>query len=89
MLSLRPLYHENNTRTNFHSRIILLSPVRIILEQVFIHECKSLLLRDHSGYKIFLCEYTLTHAIGIHYILQDNDVSYVRENESDPLGVSV
>ena len=63
--------------------------MRIIHEQVFIHECKSLFLRDHSDYKIFLCEYTLTHAIGIHYILRDNDVSYVRENGQDPLGVSV
>ena len=63
--------------------------MRIIHEQVFIHECKSLLLRDHSDYKIFLCEYTLTHAIDTHYILQDNDVSYVRENELDHLGVSV
>ena len=89
MLPLRPLYHENNTRTSFYSRIILLSPVRIIHEQVFIHECKSLFLRDPSDYKIFLCEYTLTHAIDNHYILQDNDVSYVMENEQDPLGVSV
>ena len=63
--------------------------MRIIHEQVFIHECKSLLLRDHSDYKIFLCEYTLTHAIDNHYILQDNDVSYAEENEQDPLGVSV
>ena len=63
--------------------------MRIIHEQVFTHECKSLPLRDPSDYKIFLCGYTLTHAIDTHYILQDNDVSYVRENESDPLGVSV
>jgi len=63
--------------------------MRIIHEQVFIHECKSLFLRDHSDYKIFLCEDTLTHAIDNHCILQDNDVSYVRENEQDPLGVSV
>ena len=63
--------------------------MRIIHEQVFIHECKSLLLRDPSDYKIFLCGYTLTHAIDTHYILQDNDVSYVRENEQDLLGVSV
>ena len=63
--------------------------MRIIHEQVFIHESKSLPLRDHSGYKIFLCKYTLTHAIDIHYTLKDNDVSYVRENEQDPLGVSV
>ena len=63
--------------------------MRIIHEQIFIHECKSLLLRDHSDYKIFLCEYTLTHAIDNHYILQDNDVSYAEENEQDPLGVSV
>ena len=63
--------------------------MRIIHEQVFIHECKSLLLRDPSDYKIFLCEYTLTHAIDTHYILRDNDVSYAVENEQDPLGVSV
>ena len=63
--------------------------MRIIHEQVFIHEYKSLFLRDHSDYKIFLCEYTLTHAIDNHYILQDNDVSYAEENEQDPLGVSV
>ena len=71
MLSLKPLYHESNTRTSF------------------IHESKSLFLRDHSDYKIFLCECTLTHAIDTHYILQDNDVSYVRENEQDHLDVSV
>ena len=63
--------------------------MRIIHEQVFIHECKSPFLRDHSDYKIFLCEYTLTRAFGIHYILRDNDVSYAVENESDHLGVSV
>ena len=80
MLPLRPLYHENNTRTSFYSRIILLSPVRIIHEQVFIHECKSLFLRDPSDYKIFLCEYTLTHAIDNHYILQDNDIFYAGES---------
>jgi len=63
--------------------------MRIIHKQVLTHESKSLLLRDPSDYKIFLCEYTLTHAIDIHYILKDNDVSYVRENEQDPLDVSV
>ena len=71
MLSLRPLYHKNNTRTSF------------------IHESKSLFLRDHSDYKIFLCECTLTHAIDIHYILKDNDVSYAEENGQDHLDVSV
>lgn len=67
MSSLKPLYHENNTRT----------PLGLV---VFIHECKSPFLRDPSDYKIFLYECTLTHAIDNHYILQDNDISYVEES---------
>ena len=80
--------HERLENRRIHSRIILLSPVRIIHEQFFIHECKSLFLRDHSGYKIFLCEYTLTHSNNTHYILRDNDVSYAMGSLQYHLDVS-
>lgn len=75
MLSLRLLYHENNTRT----------PLGLV---VFIHEYKSLFLRDHSHYKIVLCEYTPTHSNHESNIQLNNDTSYERKNFVDHLDVS-